>query len=137
MTEKQAPEPGRQAHTHGSDQRPPRELWATLRAFDSAEVAARLRAESAFRTDGRNAETVHHDDTARVVVSVVAADREVGAERSDEYVTLTLTDGQGELRRGDEVIPIAAGTTAIVAPGATWSFQAARATTFVICAWRS
>lgn len=137
MTEKQTLEPDPQAHTHGSDQRPPRELWSALRGFDIGEVAARLGAEPAFLTDGRNAETIHHDDTARVVVSVVAADREIGAERNDEYVTLTMTEGEGILSRGDDVMPFVAGTTAIVAPGSSWSFRASHPTTFLICSWSS
>ena len=137
MTDKQTLEPGSPARTHGSDQRPPRELWSALRGIDIAEVAARLGGEPAFLTDGRNAETIHHDDTARVVVSVVAADKEIGAERNDEYVILTMTEGEGVLTRGDDVMPIAPGTTAIVAPGATWSFHAVRPTTFLICSWSS
>jgi hypothetical protein len=111
--------------THGSDQRPPRDLHVAFRGFDIGDLAARLSAEPAFQTDGRNSETVHDDGRVRVLVSVVAAGREIGAERNDGYVTLSMVQGTGSLARGTEdVTRLSSGTTAILAPGAPWSLCA-------------
>lgn len=111
--------------THGSDQRPPRDLHVAFRGFDVGDLAARLIAEPAFATDGRNSETVHDDGRVRVLVSVVAAGREIGAERNDGYVTLSMIQGAGSLARGtDDATWLSSGTTAILAPGASWSLRA-------------
>jgi quercetin dioxygenase-like cupin family protein len=113
------------ARTHGSDQRPPRDLHVAFRGFDVGDLAARLSAEPAFRTDGRNSEMVHDDGRVRVLVSVVAAGREIGAERSDGYVTLSMIQGTGWLTRGTkDATWLRSGTTAILAPGASWSLYA-------------
>ena len=113
------------ARTHGSDQRPPRDLYVAFRAFDVGDLAARLIAEPAFQTDGRNSETVHDDGRVRVLVTVVAAGREIGAERSDGYVTLSMIQGAGSLARGDgDHAQLRSGTTAILAPGASWTLCA-------------
>jgi hypothetical protein len=111
--------------THGSDQRPPRDLHVAFRGFDVGDLAARLIAEPAFATDGRNSETVHDDGRVRVLVSVVAAGREIGAERNDGYVTLSMIQGAGSLARGAvDATWLGSGTTAILAPGASWSMRA-------------
>jgi hypothetical protein len=97
----------------------------TFRGFDIADLAARLSAEPAYQTDGRNSETVHDDGHVRVLVSVVAAGREIGAERSDGYVTLSMIQGAGSLARGsDDATRLSSGTTAILAPGASWALRA-------------
>jgi hypothetical protein len=96
-----------------------------FRGFDVGDLAARLIAEPAFATDGRNSETVHDDGRVRVLVSVVAAGREIGAERNDGYVTLSMIQGAGSLARGtDDATWLSSGTTAILAPGASWSLRA-------------
>lgn len=111
--------------THGSDQRPPRDLNEAFRDFDIGDLAARLSAEPAFQTDGRNSETVHDDGHVRVLVSVVAAGRDIGADRSDGYVTLSMIQGAGSLLRGTEDAAwLRSGATAILAPGAPWSLRA-------------
>jgi hypothetical protein len=118
-------QPSPTTRTHGSDQRPPRDLHVAFRGFDVGDLAARLSAEPAFQTDGRNSETVHDDGRVRVLVSVVAAGREIGAERNDGYVTLSMIQGAGSLARGTEdVTRLSSGTTAILAPGAPWSLCA-------------
>jgi quercetin dioxygenase-like cupin family protein len=121
--------------THGSDQRPPRDLAVALRSFAAADIAEQLRMEPAFMTDGRNAQTVHDDGTVRALVSVVAAGREIGADRSDGYVTLSLTEGGGMLRRADDDLELAAGTTVIMAPGAPWRFEATESSVVMAHFW--
>lgn len=121
--------------THGSDQRPARDLSVRLRGFDVNEVAERLCMEPAFLTDGRNALTVHDDGYVRVMVGVVAAGREVGARRNDGYVTLTLVEGRGTLRRADDALELPPGSTAIVAPGAPWSLDAVEPSVLVAYFW--
>jgi hypothetical protein len=111
--------------THGSDQRPPRDLQVAFRGFDVGGLAARLIDEPAYQTDGRNSETVHDDGRVRVLVSVVAAGREIGAERNDGYVTPSMVQGAGSLARGTEDATwLSAGATAILAPGASWALRA-------------
>ena len=58
-----------------------------------------LRGETAFRSDGRDSETVISDWPARVIVSVVDAGREVGAETSDGHVSIYLLQGGGTIVR--------------------------------------
>jgi quercetin dioxygenase-like cupin family protein len=121
--------------THGSDQRPARDLAASLRSFVVADVAEQLRAEPAFTTDGRHAQTIHDDGTVRALVSVVAPGRHIGAQRSDGYVTLSLTEGGGLMRRGDEDLEVVAGSTVIMAPGAPWWFEATEPSVLMAHFW--
>jgi quercetin dioxygenase-like cupin family protein len=121
--------------THGSDQRSPRQLSVPLRRVDIAAVADRLRTEPAFATDGRNAETIHDDGGMRVMVGVVAAGRDIGARQSDGYVTISLPEGRGVLRRGDEEIEVTAGDAAVLAPGAAWAFEATEPAVLMAAFW--
>src|SRR5687768_12451038 len=123
------------AQTHGSATRPPRPLEGPLLHVNVAETVARLRGESAFRTDGRNSETVVADGPTRIIVTVVDAGRDVGGERSDGHVALILIDGAGTLVRGDTRAAIDAGMLAVVAPGSAWSFRADAASAFVASFW--
>lgn len=124
--------------THGSDQRPPRELWHGLQTLDMAELSARLGAEPAFGSDGRNSRTIHDDGVVRVGVSVVAAGREIGAERSDRYVAMSIVEGTGRLSRGpDDWSTVNAGQVAIIAPGSSWTFEATELTVFIALYWAS
>jgi quercetin dioxygenase-like cupin family protein len=129
----------RDLRTHGSPQREPRDLLLEIRDFDAASLASRLAREPAFETDGRNSQTVHDDGFVRVLVSVVAAGRDIGAQRSEGYVTLTVVDGQGRMTRGPEPGEAAAelrsGTTVILAPGAPWSYRAETMSTLVAYFW--
>lgn len=129
-------QPSPPTRTHGSDQRPPRDLDVAFQGFDVGNLAAGLVAEPAFQTDGRNSVTVHDDGHVRVLVTVVAAGREIGAERSDGYVTLTLIQGAASLARGDgEPTRLRSGTTAILAPGASWALRAEDTSILVAYFW--
>jgi hypothetical protein len=121
--------------THGSSQRSPRDLSRPLLTVDVADVAGRLRDEAAFRSDGRNAETVHDDGSVRLLVGVVDTGRDIGAMESDGYLTITLSEGRGTLRRADEELEVAAGTTAILAPGAAWAFEASEPSVLTATFW--
>ncbi len=123
------------SRTHGSDQRPPRDLHVAFRGFDIGDLAARLTAEPAYQTDGRNSETVHDDGHVRVLVSVVAAGREIGAERNDGYVTLSMIQGSGSLARGTDDAWLSSGTTAILAPGTSWALRAADTSVLMAYFW--
>lgn len=130
------PEEQQTPRTHGSEQRPPRDLLRGLRAIDLAEVGASLGGEPAFSSDGRNSRTIHDDGTVRVGVTTVASGAEVGADRSDRYVALSIVEGSGQLSRGsDERSSLASGQVAIVAPGSGWTFQATEPVVFVAFYW--
>lgn len=121
--------------THGTDQREARDLHVLLRRFEIDDLAARLRQEDAFATDGRNAETVHDDGMVRVIVAVLAEGRDVGARESYGYVAITLSEGRGLLRRGEEESEAVAGSVAIIAPGAAWAFAASEPSTLYAVFW--
>jgi quercetin dioxygenase-like cupin family protein len=121
--------------THGSEQRSQRDLSVPLRTFDVADVAGRLREEPAFRTDGRNAETVHDDGTVRVMVGVIDTGRDIGALQSDGFMTISFSEGRGTLRRGEEELEVVAGTAAILAPGAAWAFEATEPSILMATFW--
>jgi hypothetical protein len=121
--------------THGTDQRQPRDLNVLLRRFQIVDVAERLRQEDAFATDGRNAETVHDDGMVRVIVAVVAEGRDIGARESVGYVAIAMSEGRGLMRRGEEETEMAAGSVAILAPGAPWAFAASEPCTLYAVFW--
>lgn len=114
----------------------PVEAEAGLRGVYLMDVVAELRSEAAFATDGRNARTVIHDGMARVVVSVVDAGREIGAETSDGHVALMVLEGAGTLHRGDDGTEVSAGTLAILKPGQGWSLLATDPFACVGCFWQ-
>jgi quercetin dioxygenase-like cupin family protein len=106
-----------------------------LRGVAITQVAERLQAEPAFMTDGRNAQTIHDDGVGRVIVSVLAGGRDLGARRSEGHVGLLLTEGRGTLRRAGEALELSAGTMVIVAPDAEWSFEATESSVLVGTFW--
>jgi quercetin dioxygenase-like cupin family protein len=121
--------------TPGTGQREPRDLDASLRRIEIADVAQRLRREDAFATDGRNAETIHDDGMVRAIVSVLAEGRDIGARESVGYVAITISEGRGLLRRGEEESEAVAGSVAILAPGAPWAFVAIEPCTLFAVFW--
>jgi hypothetical protein len=123
-------------YSHGSSARPPRPLSGGLVLVDVAEVLARLRGETAFRSDGRDAETVVSEGPARVIVSVVDPGRDVGGDRSDGYVSILLLEGGGRIVRGGVETSLAAGGLAILAPGAPWKLHADVESAFVASFWQ-
>ena len=124
------------AQTHGSTTRPPRPLDGPLLHMRSAETVARLRAESAFRTDARTAETLVADGETRVIVTVVDAGRDVGGEHNDGHVAIVLLEGAGSLVRADAEAALAAGDVAVIAPGTAWSFRPASPCALVASFWQ-
>lgn len=124
------------AQTHGSASRPPRPLDGPLLHMGSAETLARLRAEPAFRDDGRNSETLVADGPTRVIVTVVESGRDVGGEHTDGYVAIVLLEGAGSLVRADAEAALAAGDVAVIAPGTAWSFRPASPCALVASFWQ-
>lgn len=123
-------------YSHGSSARPPRPLSAGLVVVDVAEVLTTLRGETAFRSDGRDSETVVAEGSARVIVSVVDPGREVGGETSDGYVSIYLVEGSGRIVRDGVETALSAGALAVLAPGAAWKLRADSETSFVASFWR-
>jgi hypothetical protein len=122
--------------THGSDARPPRPLDGSLRHIDLAATFARLRAEDAFRSDGRNSETVVSDGPTRVIVTVADGGRDVGADTNDGHVSILLLEGAGRVVRGAEETAVAAGALVILAPGSAWSLRLDGPSAFVASFWQ-
>ena len=123
-------------YSHGSSARPPRPLSAGLVLVDIADVLATLRGETAFRSDGRDSETVVADGPARVIVSIVDAGREVGGETSDGYVSIYLLEGGGRIVRDGVETELSVGSLAVLAPGAAWKLRAHSESAFVASFWR-
>jgi quercetin dioxygenase-like cupin family protein len=123
-------------YSHGSSARPPRPLSAGLVLVDVAEVLTTLRGETAFRSDGRDSETVVADGPARVIVSVVDPGREVGGSTSDGYVSIYLLEGGGRIVRDGVETELSAGSLAVLAPGAAWKLRAHSESAFVASFWR-
>jgi quercetin dioxygenase-like cupin family protein len=103
---------------------------------DVAEVLTTLRGETAFRSDGRDSETVVAEGSARVIVSVVDPGREVGGETSDGYVSIYLVEGSGRIVRDGVETALSAGALAVLAPGAAWKLRADSESSFVASFWR-
>ena len=122
--------------TSGSPQRPPHDLGATVRALVIPAVIERLRREPAFATDGRNAQTILHDGSARVIVTALDAGREVGSETSDGPVVLMILEGEGTLAQAGQQSRLVEGSLVTLAPGSGWSFTADAPTAMVACFWQ-
>jgi hypothetical protein len=124
------------SYTHGSPERPPRPLDGGLRVVDVAEVAAGMRSERAFVTDGRDSETIVSDGPARVIVAIVDEGRDIGGDTSNGHVSIILLDGNGVIARGGEEKPVRAGCLAVLAPGAAWHLHVESRTTIVASFWQ-
>jgi mannose-6-phosphate isomerase class I len=122
--------------THGSPQRPVRDLDASLRRVAMTETVERMRREQAFATDGRNSETVLHDGSARVVLTALEQDREVGSESGHGRAVVLLLEGAGTLAQGDEQSSLTSGDLALLAPAMSWTFKASQPCAFVACFWQ-
>jgi hypothetical protein len=99
-------------------------------------AADELRAEAAFASDGRNARTVLQIGPARILVGVIDAERDIGAQDSDGYVSIFMCQGSGSLAQGEVHTPIAAGTLAVLAPGTGWSLRALEPCAYVASFWQ-
>jgi quercetin dioxygenase-like cupin family protein len=109
---------------------------AGLRLLHALDIAAELRRDAAFGTDGRLARTVIHDGPARIVVSVVDVGRVIGGETSDGHVAILVLEGEGALDRGDDSTALSPGTVAVLKPGEGWSLRAATPFACVACFWQ-
>lgn len=119
-----------------SDSAPHPRDTAGLRQVHALDVAAELRGDAPFATDGRHARTVIHDGPARVVVSVVEAGRVIGGQTSDGHVALIVLEGEGSLDRGGDSTAVSPGTVAVMKPGEGWSLRAATPFACVACFWQ-
>ena len=122
--------------THGSPQRPARDLDASLRRIAVMGTVERMRGEQAFATDGRNSETVLHDGSARVVLTALEQDREVGSESGHGRAVVLLLEGEGTLAQGGEQSSLSSGDLALLAPSMSWTFKASKPCAFVACFWQ-
>jgi hypothetical protein len=122
--------------THGSPARPPRPLSAGLLVVDVAALVTDLREEASYQADGRDSETIVSDGPARVIVTVLEAGMDLGAERSDGHVMLLLVEGSGALGRDGAESPMTAGSLAVLAPGEPWSLRADTRSAVVASFWQ-
>jgi quercetin dioxygenase-like cupin family protein len=124
------------SYTHGTPARPPRPLDARLQVVDVAAVVGDLGAEEPYRSFGRDSQTIVSDGPARVIVTLLDAGGDVGAATSDGHVSLYVVEGSCRLERGGEETTLAAGSLAVLAPGAPWSLRADARTAFVASFWQ-
>jgi quercetin dioxygenase-like cupin family protein len=103
---------------------------------DVAEVLTTLGSEAAFRSDGRDSETVVSEGPARVIVSILDAGRDVGGERSDGFVAIYVVEGGGRMDRDGVEMEMSAGSLAVLAPGASWKLRAESRTAFIGTFWQ-
>ncbi len=122
--------------THGSDQRPSRPLHTALQRIHVATLATELRAEDAYASDGRCSKTIHDDGQTRIIVSAVAQGGVVGADSNQEHVMLAMDQGQGKLHRAEAETELSPGSVVIIAPGASWTFEAGSECAFMATFWR-
>jgi len=81
-------------HTGGSGTRESRPLDAPLMAFDIASELQALRAEPAYRDNGRTSKTLARSGPLRLVLTAVRAGTELGAERPDGPVAVEVLEGR-------------------------------------------
>lgn len=121
--------------TGGSEQRAPRTLGSALDRTAIAEVVDQVRAEPAFRTDGRNSKTIVHDGATRIVVTAVEAGRQIGSTTNDGRIAMVMIEGSGRLGQRGQEVDLTSGDIATLAPGGGWSFRAEQPTALVTCFW--
>src|SRR3954469_13477555 len=80
--------------TGGSETRESRSLDEPLMAFDLAAEVATLRAEPAYRDNGRTSKTLARSGPLRLVLTAVRAGTEIGAERADGPVAIEVLEGR-------------------------------------------
>ena len=117
--------PHRLTTTGGSDEREARSLIAPLLAFNLAEEASRLRAESAYIDGDRNARTLVKAGSFRLVL--LAFRKGAAFDENDQRGTLALQvlEGLLTLRVGQDVIEVGDNEVAVVPDEHPWTALAA------------
>src|SRR3954454_18839471 len=80
--------------TGGRENPEARRLDAPLMAFDIASELQALRAEPAYRDNGRTSKTLARSGPLRLVLTAVRAGTELGAERPDGPVAVEVLEGR-------------------------------------------
>jgi ferric-dicitrate binding protein FerR (iron transport regulator) len=109
--------------TGGSETRESRSLDEPLMAFDLAAELATLRAEPAYRDNGRTSKTLARSGPLRLVLTAVRAGTEMGAERPDGPVAVEVLEGRVAADAGTD----GAGDGRQLGPGSVAWFAGERA----------
>jgi hypothetical protein len=80
--------------TGGSETRDSRSLDEPVMAFDLRSELEALRAEAAYRDNGRTSKTLARSGPLRLVLTAVRAGTELGAERPDGPVAVEVLEGR-------------------------------------------
>ena len=100
---------GPSGRTHGSPQRAPEVVAASVLAFDLGAELERLRAEEAYRRGERNARTLVHEPDFRVVLIALKAGGKLEEHRAPARISIHALAGRLRVRLPEETIELATG----------------------------
>ena len=95
--------------THGSPQRPPEVLAASVLAFDLGAELRRLRGEDSYRRGERNARTLVHEPDLRVVLIALKVGGKLEEHRAPARISIHSLAGRLRVRLPEETAELAAG----------------------------
>ncbi len=106
--------------TSGSDTRGPRRLAGPFLAFDIDAELERIRNETEYAGNGRNAITLAKDEGMRVVLVSLGKDAIIGDEEADGTVAIQVIEGTVSVDSRDDTAELIAGQMAVIGAGDPW-----------------
>lgn len=105
---------------------------APLLSFELGGQVTRLKAESEWRADGRNAITLVKQDDLRVVLIVLQRDLKLDEHHAAGPFTLQVITGRVVLRAAEKSVEVAAGGLLVVSSMLTHEVEALEESAFLL-----
>ena len=116
-------EPRDDAVTSGSDTRPSRDLAGPV-VIDVADEAGTLFDEHAWAERDRNSRTVATTERMRITLTALRAGAEIGAQTTDDTMTVQVLRGSVSLRGGGQATELVEGQLATLEQPSGWQLNA-------------
>jgi quercetin dioxygenase-like cupin family protein len=117
--------------TSGTDVREPRELGVSGGIFDLADAIEELRKEPAWGQGDRNAVTLVHEGSLRVVLAALKPGARIGNEDTDGRLTLHVLSGEVRVVAEADVVILGPGRLISLQRDTGWAAEA-RAESFLL-----
>lgn len=118
--------------THGSPQRPPGMLAASVMAFDLPAELERLRAEDSYQHGERNARTLVHEPDFRVVLIALKQGGKLEEHLAPAPISIHALDGQLLARLPQETVELPPGRLLALDAGVRHEVEAVEEAAFLL-----
>lgn len=109
-----AEQPGSTGATHGSDERPARQVAGAALAFDLAKEGEQLRQEVGRQQRGHDAKTLVKEQGLRLVLLSLQSGATLDEHQAPGPVAIHVLSGEVQVLRADQTVPLQGGQVLVL-----------------------